>query len=66
MTPRTPKMPQDSTSHEDLLEAARLIGDLLREERRADDRSLANEFAASEREFERWFNSDESHERLSR
>lgn len=48
----TPNMTQDSTARAREREAARLVGDLLREERRADDRSLASVFAASEREFE--------------
>lgn len=38
--------------NENLREAARAVGDLLRAERRADDHSHAEAFAASEREFE--------------
>lgn len=38
--------------HEELREAARVVGNLLREERRADDESLAEVFAESERDFE--------------
>ena len=37
--------------------SARLAGDLLREERRAADLSLTEEFAASERDFEALINS---------
>lgn len=55
MTTPTPNLTPDSTARARLREAARLVGDLLREERRADDRSLASVFAASEREFENWF-----------
>lgn len=39
-------------TREEQREAARMVGDLLREERRADDASLAEVFAASERDFE--------------
>lgn len=55
MTTSTPTMSQDSTVRARLREVARIVGDLLRERRRADDRSLASVFTASEREFERWF-----------
>lgn len=58
----TPNMTQDSIARAREREAARLVGDLLREERRADDRSLASVFAASEREFESWFH-EADHER---
>ncbi len=53
----TTKVTQDSNDRAQMREAARLLGNLLREERRAADLSLAREFAASEAEFERWFNS---------
>lgn len=55
-THSTPTTTENTITHEHLLEAARLVGDLLREDRRAADRSLAGEFAASEAELTRWFN----------
>ncbi len=58
----SPEMPQIPTDRARLRELARIVGDVLREERRAADRSLVNEFAASEADFEGWINTANARE----
>lgn len=51
MSTPTLKMTEAQIERARLLETSRIIGDLLREERRADDAELAREFAESDRGF---------------